>query len=404
MLLTATSYGTFVRAEPREPNIGPDWTIIRTAHLEAGEIATMPNLIHIAKQGVRGIPYLEKELQRRLSISTGHVFATPITYYVIFSGFCNLACTFCEIYKLVDPMLSRETMLRIIRETKELSGSGFNISFSGGEPMIYKPLYECLEQAQKLGVNFGFTTNGLSLTPRNVERILAYDPFNINVSLESVNPEINEALRRPSRDGTRRILEGIDNLLEEKERTGARVSIIVKSTIMEQNYRTLPDLIRHFGERPKVQFNFQPFVGVKEDPHWVQNPEGLKEVLAEIRGLQQQGYPVIGDEGTFQGFYDYVVNPPVKGNYRHLDLAGEKRNCDIGLRAMTVWMNGDVFFCDFLGHPIGNVHKQSLSEIYYGAIASSQRDQMVWCDIDCQQTCKRGTSLTVKARAFLRMG
>ena len=325
----------------------------------------MPNLVQIAKQSVRGIPYLDKELRRRLSMSTGNVYATPTTYYVIFSGLCNLACTFCE---------------------------------------IYKPLYESLELAHQLGVNFGFTTNGLSLSPRNVERILAYDPFNINVSLESVNPEINEALRRPSRDGTRRILEGIDNLLNEKARTGARVSIIVKPTIMEQNYRVLPDLVRHFGKNAKVQVNFQPFVGVKEDRHWPRDLDALKEVFQEILDLQSQGYSVMGDETTFQGFWDYAANPPVKGNYRHLDLGGQKRNCDIGLRAMFIYPNGDVYFCDFLERPIGSVHTQSLSDIYYGTTASGQRSEMVWCDIDCQQTCKRPTSLLVKTRAFLKMG
>jgi MoaA/NifB/PqqE/SkfB family radical SAM enzyme len=364
----------------------------------------MPDLIQIAKQSVRGIPYLEKELRRRLSLSTGHVFATPITYYVIFSGFCNLACTFCEIYKHPDPILSREAMLRIVHQAKELSGGGFNISLSGGEPMIYPPLYDSLELAQELGVNFGFTTNGLSLSKRNVERILSHDPFNINVSLESVNPEINEALRRPMKDGTRRILEGIENLLEEKERTGSRVSIIVKPTIMEQNYRVLPDLVRHFGKHSKVQINFQPFVGAKEDPHWIRDLDRLNGVFEEILDLQSEGYSVMGNEDTFEGFFEYVANPPVKGNYRHLDLGGAKRNCDIGLRAMFIYPNGDVFFCDFLERPIGNIHTQSLSDIYYGVTADGQRSEMVWCDIDCQQTCKRPTSLLVKTRAFLRMG
>ena len=71
-------------------------------------------------------------------------------------------------------MLTREEMLRIIHEAKELSGSGFNISLSGGEPTIFKPLYECLEVSQKLGVNFGFTTNALGLTKNNIERLLSY--------------------------------------------------------------------------------------------------------------------------------------------------------------------------------------------------------------------------------------
>jgi MoaA/NifB/PqqE/SkfB family radical SAM enzyme len=362
----------------------------------------MSGLVQIAKQGVKGIPFLEKELRRRVSLKTGHVLATPTTYYVIPTGRCNLACTFCEIYKHPDPALPGETMLRIIRDAKELSRGGFNISISGGEPMIYKPIYEALELAQKLGVDLGFTTNGLQLSQRNVERVLSYDPFNINVSLESVDPAINDALRRPAR--TQRILEGIETLLKEKERTKARVSIIVKPTIMEQNYRVLPDLVRHFGRHSKVQVNFQPFVGVKEDPHWVRDLDRLKAVFQEIRGLQREGYSVLGNESTFQGFVDYAANPPIMGNYRHLDLGGQKRNCDIGLRAMFIYPNGEVFFCDFLGRPIGNVHQQSLSDIFYGVAADGQRKEMVWCDIDCQQTCKRPTPLLVKARAFLRMG
>ncbi len=85
----------------------------------------MPELKRIASQCIKGIPYLKKELARRASLSTGKVLATPMTYYVIFSGRCNLACTFCTIYKEVEPILSAEVMFRIVREAKELSGKGF---------------------------------------------------------------------------------------------------------------------------------------------------------------------------------------------------------------------------------------------------------------------------------------
>jgi MoaA/NifB/PqqE/SkfB family radical SAM enzyme len=208
----------------------------------------MTDVFRVARQAVRGLPYLEKEARRRLSLSTGKVLTTPMTFYVIFSGRCNLECTFCTIYKEVEPILTAEQMFRIVREAKELSGKGFNISLSGGEPMIFKPLYDTLALAHELGVNFGFTTNGLGLTKGNCERLLSHDPFNINVSLESVDAKVNESLR-PMKDGTRRTLEGIDNLIAEKDRTNSRVSIIVKATIMEQNYRGLPDLVRHFGKK-----------------------------------------------------------------------------------------------------------------------------------------------------------
>src|ERR1051325_1099077 len=352
----------------------------------------MSELTRVASQFVKGLPYLEKELGRSLSISTGHVLTTPVTYYVIFSGRCNLACTFCTIYTQTEPSLSGETMARIVREARTLSKRGFNISLSGGEPTIYKPLYATLELAQQLGVNFGFTTNGLALTKDNVRRILALDPFNINVSLESVDPRINEYLR-PIKDGTHRTLQGIENLLAEKERTGARVSVIVKPTIMEQNYRGLPDLVRFFGRNSKVQVNFQPFVGKNGDPHWVRDLKTLRGVVDELIDLQRQGYPIIGNAGSLEAFYEYLTHPPDQDNMRHLDLGGEKRNCDIGLRSMFIYPNGDVFFCDFRGKPVGNVHRQSLAEIFHGQVADGQRRQMVHCNIDCQQTCKRRTPL-----------
>lgn len=352
---------------------------------------------------MRGLPYFQKEVGRRLSLSTGLVMATPMSYYVIFSGRCNLECPFCTIWKEVDPILTAEQMFRIVRESKELSGSGYNISLSGGEPMLFKPLYDTLALAQQLGVNFGFTTNALALTKSNCQKVLSYNPFNINVSLESVDSAVNESLR-PIKDGTRRTMEAIENLLAEKERLKARTSIIVKPTIMEQNYRGLPALVRHFGRHSKVQINFQPYVGEIHQPFWIKDVDAFKAVVAEIRELQRDGYSVIASERQLNGFIDYFASPPQMGNMRHLDLGGEKRNCDIGLRTMFIFANGDVHFCDFLGRPIGNIHKNSLSDIYYGATAGGQRKEMVYCNIDCQQTCKRPIPLWVKARAFLRMG
>src|SRR5665213_1672801 len=322
----------------------------------------MANIARMAKQVVRGLPYLQKEVARRVSLSTGKVFSTPTTFYIIFSGRCNLECVFCTIWKEVDPILSAETMFRLVRETKELSGSGFNISLSGGEPTIFKPLYDTLALAHQLGVNFGFTTNGLALTKPIVEKVISHDPFNVNVSLESVDPKINEALR-PFKDGTRRTLEGIDNLLAEKERTGSRISIIVKPTIMEQNYRGLPALVRHFGKNSTVQVNFQPYIGDVKHPYWVKDMVALKDVLDEIRSLQKEGYSVIASDHVLDGFMQYFSNPPDEGHMRHLDLGGHKRNCDIGLRSMFIFANGDVHLCDYLGQAVGNIHKQSLSEI-----------------------------------------
>jgi MoaA/NifB/PqqE/SkfB family radical SAM enzyme len=306
---------------------------------------------------------------------------------------------------MVDPTLPGEVVCRIIREAKELSRYGFNVQMSGGEPMIYRPLYDALDLSHKLGVNFGFTTNGHALTKSNVAKILAFDPFNINVSLDSVEPRINEWLR-PLKDGTRRTLQGIENVVAEKERTGARLGLFIKPTIMDQNYRSLPDLVRYFGKDGRIQINFQPYVGAAADnPFFIKDLGAFAEVVEELVELKHSGFPIVGDEHALRQFVEYFSDPPATPDgIRYFDLGGHKRNCDIGLRSMFIYPNGDVHFCDFLHQAIGNVHTQSLGQIYYGTEANHQRGRMVYCNIDCQQTCKRPVPLWEKAQSFLRMG
>jgi sulfatase maturation enzyme AslB (radical SAM superfamily) len=361
------------------------------------------DVVRMAKQVWRGVPYLKKELGRSLAMRTGKLLATPQMYYVIFSGRCNVACTFCTIYKEVEPMLSSEVMLRIVREAHELSGSGFNMSLSGGEPLIYKPLYEALELAHQLNVNFGFTTNGYLLTKQNVARALASNLFNINVSIESVTPSVNEAVR-PRKNGTQQTLEGIDNLVEEKRRTVARVAIMVKTTIMEQNYRTLPELVRYFNRYPEVQVSLQPYFGPLESGFWVKDVDDFERVMTELKALRGAGAGLMADAGTLDGFTHYFRHPPKSAAVTRLNLNGEKRGCDIGYRTLSIAPNGGVQFCDLLARDIGNVNEQSLGDMYRGEVAARLRERIDVCNIDCQRTCQRSIPISTKVRAFLRMG
>lgn len=364
----------------------------------------MSDLTRVARQAWRGVPYLKKELGRKVSVAIGKPLATPQTYYVIFSGRCNVACTFCTIYKEVEPMIPEEAMLRIVREAKELSGSGFNMSLSGGEPLIYKPLYKTLELAHELGVNFGFTTNGYLLTKNNVAKALEYDPFNINVSLESVDPQMNESVR-PRRDGTKQTLDGIDNLVMEKRRTGSRVSILVKPTIMNQTYKGLPDLVRYFKRYPEVQIHLQTFVGPSNTGFWITETDDLRRSLEEVLKLRHEGHNVVLDEHTINGFVGYFAKPPKsETDFPRLELHGAKRDCDIAYRVMGIYPNGDVQFCDYLNKAVGNIHKQSLSEIYFGEVANKLRRGITRCNIDCQRTCQRPIPIMTKVQAFLKMG
>jgi sulfatase maturation enzyme AslB (radical SAM superfamily) len=270
--------------------------------------------------------------------------------------------------------------------------------------LIYEPLFATLELAHHLKVNFGFTTNGYLLTPENVSKALQCDPFNINVSIESVNPEVNEQLR-PRKNGTAQTLEGIDRLVMEKRRTGARVSIMVKPTIMEQNYRALPELVRYFSRYPEVQVSPQPYLGRFDSGFWINDVDGFERVTQELNELKRSGCALVPDSGALQEWVNYFRNRPrTGGSLKRIALNGHSRRCDIGYRSLEILPDGAVYFCDLLARPIGNVHEHSLKDLYYGEVARRVRERIHFCDIDCQRTCQRPIPLSTKVRVFLRMG
>ena len=233
------------------------------------------------------------------------------------------------------------------------------------------------------------------LTQANVARILRHDPFNINVSLESVDPQVNESLR-PRKNGTRQTLEGIENVVQEKRRCGSRVSMIVKPTIMEQNYRTLPELVRYFGRYPEVQISPQPYFGTLDSGFWIKDVAGFERVAEELKELRKSGARLLSDERALDGFVSYFRTPAKSQSIARIDLGGQARHCDIGYRSLEIFSDGSVQFCDLLKTEIGNVNRQSLSDIYYGEAARRHRERIARCNLNCQRTCQRPISLPRK--------
>jgi MoaA/NifB/PqqE/SkfB family radical SAM enzyme len=355
------------------------------------------------KKYAQGMAYLKRDILREISVKTDIMCATPATYYVFCTLQCNFRCIFCpQTYGHSTDFneLPREVMLRIIRESKELSGSGYHISVSGGETLTYKPIFEALELAHKLEVDFGITTNGSLLTTENIKRIVGADPFNINISLESVDPAINERMR-PTPGATKRVLDAIDGLLAEKERTGARFGIFIKPTVTEMNYRSLPQMVRHFGKNAKVQINPQAFSMIEGgEQFWIKNADEFGAIVDELIALRQEGYFIVPSKEMLHGMIAYFRSSP--SPERLVMKKANQQACRIGFRNLFICQDGKAFFCRPLGG-IGNILNTSLRDVWFGSEAQQKRHEALRCKIDCQVACRRPISLFTKAKAFLSM-
>ena len=110
-----------------------------------------------------------------------------------FTNRCNLACHHC--YSYADPnqedFLSTEFILGSIPELKK-AGIRF-IIFSGGEPLIRRDIFEIAEAMRAAGIVTYLSTNGLYVTEKNVDKIIA--TFNyIGISIDGIE-EVHDRFR-----------------------------------------------------------------------------------------------------------------------------------------------------------------------------------------------------------------
>ncbi|MBF8273914.1 MAG: radical SAM protein [Magnetococcales bacterium] len=361
---------------------------------------------------VKGLPFLLSEVRLLISCHTPWMVSVPRSIHLTVTERCNGLCKMCFVgmnnadknfrgqSKVEIP---KEDTVRLIREAKELSGSSFYLALIGGELLLYHGFAAALEESRKHNISLTFTTNGYTLNDTNVNDIIRSNPMNVSISLESIDPEINERLRS-FKNGTRKTMEGIDRLIKQREANNADFSVIIKSIVTEVNFRQLPDVVRRYAKIPKVLWNPQPFYhnadGVAEHmaDFSVKDVNELREVIDEIKELRRQGYAIVADEETLENFIDYFRDGLHKERVRH------NKRCTLGYTHMFVSPSGGVIMCPYILKSVGNVFQgQSLKEIWNSPEAKAHREEMASCRINCNATCSRPVPFLTKVKTFLRM-
>lgn len=106
---------------------------------------------------------------------------------------CNLRCRHC--YSSSSPqerdMLDAALLFDAITDAAAL---GYNwVSFSGGEPLLYRPLPQLLRHTQSLGLHTALATNGMLLNERHLDAITPFIDL-IAISIDGI-PESHNHIR-----------------------------------------------------------------------------------------------------------------------------------------------------------------------------------------------------------------
>lgn len=374
----------------------------------------------LPRKVIRGLPYLGKEVRAIISDRTPFFIAVPRTVHIWRGAPCNAKCIMCtygyftgEAYRqLSTSPFTDDMMPRALDQIHELCGRGTLVSYMGGEPTTSRHLTGWVEQAGRLGLDFRFTTNGYLMNEEMARRLVAAGLFNIGISLESLDPKINETLR-PRANGTAQTLRCIELLARERERQKKHISLNIKTVLTDINLESFLEIVKRFGKADGVICTPQVFEPMEDMPPAtkellsVKDLSRLRRVADEIRELKREGYAVhVTDQALEEMVKQCAENTGQSGTMHNkkLEMAASEPECNIGTD--NLWIeHGIVKLCPYHA-PIGNFMTDThltLKQMWKNEITRRVRAQTRACRRLCTISCLRRTPLTHKVSTFLKI-
>ena len=368
----------------------------------------------------RGSPYLVKELRSVVSDHTPWFVAVPRVVHIWRGAPCNAKCIMCpwgylegpELHSIVHSPFTDEHMPAALEQIAELGGKHTVVSYMGGEPMVKKALVDWVEQAASLGLDFRFTTNGYLMNEELAQRLVAARLFNLGVSLESLDPAINEVIR-PFPGGTEKTVRCIELILAERERQRSRISVNIKTVLTDLNLESFVEIVERYGRRDGVLVTPQPFEAIDGMPSatrdrlFVKDVDRLRRMIDRIRELKAEGHNVHVTEQHLHEFVKQYEDDPEHMTTMHTkDLRMDDASPDCNIATDNLWiLDGDVKLCPH-HPPIGNfvTGTQTLKELWDAELTRQVREQTRACRRLCTISCLRRTPLRHKVSTFLKIG
>lgn len=161
-------------------------------------------------------------------------FPPPITVGLDISNYCNNNCIWCLYKKYRKDHLfnmSRQLILKAIREMKELGVLGCCIS-GGGEPTMNPNLEEAILYCDELGLDSSLNTNGCRLNQFSdrMYRVLSY----LRISLDAGSEESHKKLHKPKESNFKEIIDNLEKIISKKLTT-----VGVGYLVHPENYREI---------------------------------------------------------------------------------------------------------------------------------------------------------------------
>jgi len=270
----------------------------------------------------------------------------PASVLLTLTHKCQLACAHC--YQAVHDSLdlTTEEVVRLMAELEQLGTLA--LTFSGGEALVRKDLFELMAEARRRGFATTLFTNGGPVTPAVAQRLRDLRVFLVEVSLHAAHAELHDGFvgRQGSFDRAVRAVELLDD---------HGVPVLVKTSVTRLNAWEVAAVEQLFAARPRVRCTSDVLLHARDD--------GQGTAFLRARPAQIDAW--CGDRVA------RMPEPALRRAAAQLRvLPGEgmlegTAPCGAGRTAAAVQPDGDVLGCTHLSSmPLGNLREKPFSEIW----------------------------------------
>jgi MoaA/NifB/PqqE/SkfB family radical SAM enzyme len=251
---------------------------------------------------------------------------------------CNLNCFYCYNDREKQGTPLSLAQYRILLE--DLAGmQTLFLMLTGGEPMIHPRFFEIGSMCRELGFVVRVRTNGYTLSPRNIDRLInEVDPYVVEVTMHGASAEVH--------DRQTRVPGSFDRLignLRHARTAGLRCSMVATPTAWNQHQI---EAMISMGDELDAPLHFQGPVGPRDngdiEPLSIQpDPETWDRIAALVETRSTR---------TPAPTSDPVDETPA--------------TCGVGLAGVDIDPFGNVQACMHLQESAGNLHHQSIEDIW----------------------------------------
>jgi len=334
----------------------------RAAHL-------VPQLVHLGfLQPATETAQLARSVPQISWMGDETTLAAPETVHLAITTRCNLACPGCYVPRRGGGLeLTTADWCDLIAQWAQMRV--FQLAVGGGEPLLYDGLFEVLACARQQGLIPNLTTNGTILDVATVRCLQQAGVARINVSWNSPGGDDHDRGRAASR--------ALRLLLDSTIQVG--VNLLVTPALLPRLPQVLAQLQALGIRRVTVLRPKPPAIPGDGDTAWYDSNRLCRGDLLRLRAVL----------AVWQGALSLEVDSALVGLMGDADPAHLRwrgiHGCTAGQRICTVWPDGRVTPCSFLGDlNAGNVRHMPFVELWKrGQNWEMLRDPAAWPQGSC---------------------